>query len=272
VTHYTASHAGSGLASAVPGDVTPTDGPSQGDPHTSFAVAGNTKTAGVSGLKQDTIAPTFSAAATFAPAASGWYNIATGPAVIHYTASDAGSPYATLFRSNKTLTDGPSQGDSQTIFDLAGNSKTAGVSGLKQDTIAPTFSAAATLAPAASGWYNIATGPAVIHYTASDAGSGLASAVPGDVTLTDGPSQGDSQTIFDLAGNSKTAGVSGLKQDTVAPTFSAAATFAPAASGSYNIATGAAVTHYTASDAGSGLASPVPGHRTLTRAPSPGHR
>ncbi|MDB5292221.1 MAG: type 1 secretion C-terminal target domain subclass, partial [Phycisphaerales bacterium] len=271
VVHYTASDiGGSGLATAVPPNHTFADGANQSLAALTISdIAGNTATSeSFSGINQDTVAPTIHATIN-SPAATGWYNIATGPAVIHYTASDnpGGSGLASAIPGNHTFADGANQSlAGAVIADVAGNTATSeSFSGINQDTVAPTFHATIN-APAGTGWYNISTGPAVVHYTASDnpGGSGLASAVPGNHTFADGVNQSlAALTIFDIAGNSATSeSFSGIKQDTVAPTFHATIN-APAATGWYNIATGPAVVHYTASDGGSGLASAVPPDHTF---------
>ena len=93
------------------------------------------------------------------------------------------------------------------------------------DTVPPTIHATIN-SPASTGWHNISTGPAIVHYTASDnpGGSGLASAVPPDHVFSDGVNQSlAGVTISDIAGNMATSeSFSGIMQDTVAPTSSVA--------------------------------------------------
>ena len=74
--------------------------------------------------------------------------------------------------------------------------------------------------PAGTGWYNISTGPAIITYVASDATSGVTTPAP--FTFSDGIGQSHAGiTVTDVAGNTSapTANISGIKQDTVAPTL-----------------------------------------------------
>src|SRR5207302_1278878 len=146
-----------------------------------------------------------------------------------------------------------------TVTDVAGNTSltTAGFTGIKQDTVAPTLSASIN-SPAVTGWYNISTGPAVVTYSASDATSGVTTPAP--FTFSDGAGQSIAAiTVTDVAGNASvtTAGFSGIKQDTVAPTLSASIN-SPAVTGWYNISTGPAVVTYSASDATSGVTTPSP--------------
>ncbi|HEY1684350.1 MAG TPA: Ig-like domain-containing protein [Tepidisphaeraceae bacterium] len=261
VVTYSATDSGSGLASATPGSVAFSDGANQSLASvTIYDNAGNSATSqSFSGINQDTIAPTISANIN-APAATGWYNIATGPAVVTYSASDSGSGLASAIPGAHTFADGANQSlAAVTISDIAGNSATSpAFSSISQDTVAPTITANIT-SPASTGWYNIASGPAVVSYSASDSGSGLASAAPGAHTFADGSNESlAGVTIYDVAGNSVTSpSFLGINQDTVAPTINATIN-APASTGWYNIATGAAVVNYTASDSGSGLASAVP--------------
>src|SRR5262249_37356137 len=71
----------------------------------------------------------------------------------------------------------------------------------------------------------------------------------------EGANQGDTGTAMDVAGNSATASVSGIDVDLTAPSISASTSTPAAASGWWNIATGAPTASYSCSDAGSGLAS-----------------
>src|SRR5262249_49984645 len=152
-----------------------------------------------SDISQDTVAPTLSASIS-SPGSTGWYNIASGAAKVTYTASDATSGVATP--SAYTFSDGANQSLSAiTVTDAAGNkSATAGAfSGIKQDTMAPTLSALIS-SPSSIGWYNIASGAAVVTYTASDTTSGVAT--PSAYTFSDGANQSLSAiTVTDAAGN-----------------------------------------------------------------------
>src|SRR5262249_32479451 len=154
------------------------------------------------------------------PAATGWYNISTGPAVITYSASDATSGVSTP--TAFTFSDGSGLSHAGiTVTDVAGNisAKTAHLTSIKQDTVAPTL-AQSINSPAATGWYNIASGKAVISYAATDATSGVST--PAAFTFSDGTGLSHSGiTVTDVAGNTsvKTADLSGIKQDTVAPSL-----------------------------------------------------
>jgi hypothetical protein len=71
----------------------------------------------------------------------------------------------------------------------------------------------------ASGWWNIASGAPTVSFECSDAPSGLAGACPADYTFGEGENQSYSQTIYDKAGNSASAGVSDIDVDLTAPTI-----------------------------------------------------
>src|SRR5205823_493224 len=221
-------------------------------------VAGNisSMTAGFSGIDQDTVAPTVSESIN-SPAGTGWYNIATGPAVITYSTFDATSGVSTP--ASYTFSDGAGQSHAGvTVTDVAGNisSMTAGFSGIDQDTVAPTVSESIN-SPAGTGWYNIATGPAIITYATFDATSGVST--PTSYTFSDGAGQSHAGvTVTDVAGNvsAMTSGFTGIDQDTVAPTVSESIN-SPAGTGWYNIATGPAVITYSTFDATSGVSTPA---------------
>ena len=88
---------------------------------------------------------------------------------------------------------------------------------IKRDVTPPTINGAATTSPNANGWYNA---DVTVKYTASDATSGLVGSPADTIISTEGSSQSTSQTATDLAGNSATATVSGIKLDKTPPTIS----------------------------------------------------
>ncbi|HZT82478.1 MAG TPA: Ig-like domain-containing protein, partial [Gemmataceae bacterium] len=123
--------------------------------------------------------------------------------------------------SPATLGEGANQSVTGTVTDLAGNTASATVSGINIDETAPTISASATTAdaqPYVSGtWTNQ---DVTVHFTTSDALSGIASS-PADVTLSgEGAGQSVSGTAYDKAGNSASATFSDIRIDKTAPASS----------------------------------------------------
>ena len=102
--------------------------------------------------------------------------------------------------------------------------------------------------------------PSVFSYSASDnvGGSGRRRHhANGSYAFPDGASQTYTFTVYDLAGNSVSVSSPVVNVYTVAPVLSAAIN-AAASTGWYNLSTGAAVATYTATDATSGVTTPVP--------------
>ena len=89
------------------------------------------------------------------------------------------------------------------------------MTGVNIDETAPSLSGLATTSPNANGWYN---SDVLVHWTASDGLSGLATAAPADSTITgEGDNLSASVSVSDKAGNSTNASVSGIKIDRTAP-------------------------------------------------------
>jgi uncharacterized delta-60 repeat protein len=217
---FTATDATSGVSTPAP--FTFSDGNGLSFPAATVVdVAGNSSLTvpAVTGIKQDTVRPTLTQSVNSA-ASNGWYNIGTGPAKITYATTDATSgvtaPVPYTFKDGSGLSH-----PGIFVTDLAGNSSvsTAAVTGIKQDTVAP-FLNESINSNAATGWYNISTGPAKITYTATDATSGVTAPAP--FTFSDGHGLSSQATfVVDAAGNvsNTVPAFSGINQDTVAPTL-----------------------------------------------------
>jgi hypothetical protein len=137
----------------------------------------------------------------------------------------------------------------QTVRDNAGNTGSSNPLTIKIDKTAPTISAAATSAPNANGWF---TGDVTVHFSCSDATSGLAGACPADQVLSTSGSS-TAQSIHDNAGNSATSNVVTVQIDTSAPTVGYA--FSPAApDGDNGWYRGNVGIDWTVGDAQSGIA------------------
>jgi hypothetical protein len=145
---------------------------------------------------------------------------------------------------------------SKTVSDVAGNSTTRSVSALIDKT-APTISASLSPDANANGWNN---SDVTVEFTCSDALSGLSGTCPDDVVLGEGANQSVTKSVTDQAGNTASVTKSGINIDKTAPTIGATLTPAnPAASGWYNISTGAPKASYTCNDLLSGVDGTCPG-------------
>lgn len=207
---------------------------------TATDAAGNVSVAS-SGLSVtiDTGAPTLTQSIN-SPAATGWYNLSTGPAVITYSASDATSGVTTPVAF--TFSDGTNQSHAGiTVTDVAGNvsAKTADVTLIKQDTVAPTLTFGSTGANAA-GWNK---SDVSLSYTTADTLSGVDSSSPSSPLsfTSEGAGQTQTVTVTDKAGNSATLTSPVVNIDKTAPTIDTlTAPLAPVALGN-SISTSARV-------------------------------
>jgi hypothetical protein len=173
--------------------------------------ADNSASTTVAGINIDKTAPTISAAADRVANANGWYN---ADVIVSFTCADALSGIAACPQP-VTLAEGTNQSASGTASDMSGNSSSAGVDGINVDKTAPALSGAPTTSPNANGWYN---DNVTVHWTASDALSGLATAVPSDATIAgEGDNLSAGASIADKADNLTTATVSGIRIDRSAP-------------------------------------------------------
>jgi hypothetical protein len=253
---YACDDATSGVASCGDAHLF-ADGADQSNTGTATDVAGNTATAGVSGINVDITAPSIDASSTpDADAATGWWNVATGAPTVSFDCSDATSGLAAPgCPGSHVFGEGSGQAWSGTVSDVAGNTATAGLNAVDVDLTAPSISAAVTPDAAATGWWNAATGAPTVTYTCGDGGSGLASC-SAPFTFGEGAGQGATGTAMDLAGNSTTASVSEIDVDLTAPNSLAFVGGALTAGSSYvfgSVPSGP--TGCTASDGLSGLAS-----------------
>ena len=102
-----------------------------------------------------------------------------------------------------------------TCSDVADNQGSASYT-VKIDKTAPTVSGAAATQPNASGWYNA---PVTIHYTCSDALSGVANCPTDQVLGTEGSVvSSTAPAATDVAGNTASSNVVTVKIDRTAPT------------------------------------------------------
>jgi hypothetical protein len=206
--------------------------------------AGNAEPSNSVALKWDNIAPTVTHTMAPAPNANDW-NKSDVTVTFLAKDDDSGSGVATVTAPVTVATETSGQVVNGSATDTAGNVGTDSVT-VKLDKTAPGISASiASGTLGSNGWY---VGPVVVHFTCSDARSGIATC-PDDVTLTDNGANSATGTATDKAGNSATATLSGIKIDKELPTI----TDVNVAGGFYLLGTAPAAT-CTATDSFSGLA------------------
>jgi hypothetical protein len=177
--------------------------------------AGNVETASTVGLKYDNIAPAVTHTLSPVPNAADWNN---SNVTLHFNAVDNdGGSGVDASRTTPDVT--ISSETAGTIvkgeaYDIAGNRGTDSAT-VRLDKTPPLISGQATTAPAASGWYS---GPVRVHFTCSDALSGIA-VCPDDVTFTANGTNSTTRTATDIAGNTASVTVAGIKIDQEPPTI-----------------------------------------------------
>jgi hypothetical protein len=170
------------------------------------------------GIKYDNIAPTVTHTLSPTPNAAGWN---ADDVIVHFTAKDddlgsgvdPGSITPDVLVHEETsgqLVNGQAR-------DTAGNVGADSAS-VKLDRTPPVISGAIVSGTLGSnGWY---TSPVTVHFTCSDALSGIA-VCPDDVTLTgNGASQSLTASAVDNAGNARSATVGHIDIDAEAPSIS----------------------------------------------------
>ncbi len=256
-TSATTATAGNGFQLFVDGSATPAPAALGDGSHVlqSFAPGASPATgspANALTVFVDRTGPTITGSATPAANAAGWN---ATPVSVSFACSDATSGVASGCDQTTVLSsDTAGQTVSATVLDNAGNSASATIGPIRIDQTAPDLSAVlqtATVPPLpAPAWSKDSV---VVHWTASDALSGIATA-PADVTLTDEtPLAGTTVpgAATDNAGNSTTATSPPVKIDRHAPAVTAIVP-SPNASGWYT--TPVVDIGYSCADALSGVA------------------
>jgi hypothetical protein len=262
---FTASDAGSGLASAGDASFTLTASQESTNATTPTTVsktvtdaAGNSATRALS-AKIDKTAPSVSASVSPDAAASGWYNQATGAPTVEYTCSDGLSGLSGACPADHTFGEGANQSDSSgDVSDLAGNKASASVSDIDVDLTAPaqpsvTFTPANPVANSGGFFKDTVT----VSYGSSDAGSGIKS-VSDDQTFDTTGTHDYSGFAEDNAGNKSAAASGSVKVDADAPVVN------PNSVVNSVWRNSSLSQAFTASDAGSGLANAADASFTLT--------
>ncbi|MEI8238974.1 MAG: hypothetical protein WCI22_06095, partial [Actinomycetota bacterium] len=214
----------------------------------SVDVAGNIEADQTATVRIDGSVPTITGAIDPLPNGAGWIKAAS--ATVTFTCT-AGVSLVQSCSTPVTLTsEGREQSVTGTVVSNAGKSYSTAVK-VSIDRTPPVISGAATTLPNGIGWYN---SPVTVHFTCTDQAllSGVA-ACSDDVTLSaDGTALSVPGSSTDLAGNTASTSVTGIKIDRTAPTISVSATTNPNAGGWYN---GAVTFHFTCFDALSTIAT-----------------
>ncbi|GEM_PF-5686976 len=211
--HYTCADALSGVASCPADVLVDADGAKQTFTRTATDMAGNTAVATTT-VSVDQVAPAITAAVSEPGNATGWNS---GDVTVTFTCSDALSDLSVCPEAVIVSGDGANQVVTGTATDKAGNTATATAT-VNLDKTAPAITAEVAASKSADGWYHE---PVTIHYTCSDAASGIASC-PVDVKVdADGADQLVSGMAIDKAGNTATASVT-VSLDKAAPTITGA--------------------------------------------------
>jgi hypothetical protein len=210
--------------------------------------AGNSTIKNVSGIQIDRTAPS-TAASVSGGRTNGWYS-----ADVDFTL-DASDNLSGVADTLYSIDGGPAQSYSAKVTigtngthtvtywskDKAGNveDKTGNSITLKIDKDPPSLDGKATTAPNTNGWY---AGDVTVAWTCSDTGSGLDGTCPADSTVPgEGENLGASASVSDLAGNSISTTVGGIKIDRTNPTTTASVAQVPA-TGWYTDAVGVTLT------------------------------
>ena len=168
--------------------------------------AGNTATDRAT-VRIDTTAPLVGAVVSGLLNAAGWYS---GPVTVTFSGSDALSGVSSVTPPFVVLGEGSGQGASATVTDAAGNTATDGVTGIDVDLTPPVLTASFP-----TGWQ---TGDVLVDWSCTDPLSGVATG-PADETVTgEGANLSSSASCTDVAGNTTTETVTGIRIDRTPPT------------------------------------------------------
>lgn len=148
---------------------------------------------------------------------SGWY---TSPVTVDFTANDpaggSGLNPDSVPANYSISVDGTTSVATYSVKDMAGNIGSTTVPPIKIDQTKPEISGAATTLPNNNNWYNA---DVTVRYDFSDATSGIIDeeSTFEETVSTEAENQSSSHTVYDVAGNSETASVTGINIDKTAP-------------------------------------------------------
>jgi hypothetical protein len=213
---FTCSDALSGIATCTGPQSVTAEGRNQAVTGTATDNAGNTASDPAT-VSIDKTPPTAGITLNRAANGDGWYR---DDVTATFSCGDSLSGIDTC-PAAVTLSEGADQSVSGTARDAAGNTAGASKTGINVDETAPVVTGAATTDPNSSGWY---AGDVTVHWTCSDALSGLGTTCPADSRITgEGGNLGAAVSVSDKAGNIGTAVVTGIRIDRTAPSTVAAA-------------------------------------------------
>ncbi len=191
---FTCGDSLSGVASCTAPTTLTSEGAGQVVAGSAVDNAGNTAFASAT-ASIDKTPPTIVTALSASPNANGWYK---APVAASFTCGDALSGLATC-PAPVTFGEGQAQTATRTATDIAGNVATATAGPVNVDLTPPTITAAPDRAPDSGGVYS---GPVTIHFTCSDALSGIATGgCPADQVVSGDGTTTVSGTATDRAGN-----------------------------------------------------------------------
>jgi len=179
--------------------------------HKAYDNAGNEFILPSQEIRIDKTPPTITGAPTTSPNAYGWYN---SDVIVHFEASDALSGIQMIIPDQTLTMEGADQSVTGTATDIAGNSASYTVVGIHIDKTPPTITGAPTTMPNVYGWYN---NDITVHFTASDALSGLDIVTPDQTLMNEGAGQSVIGVATDRAGNSASCTVDDINIDKTKP-------------------------------------------------------
>ena len=165
-----------------------------GQPFTCEAGSGGGRGTGSLVIRRDSTPPTITSSRMPANPA-GWYDT---PLTVSFRCSDLLSGVATCPAPASFDQEGTNETQTATAADNAGNTAEHTVTGINIDLTPPALTGAATSSPDAAGWYR---NDVAIHWTCSDALSGVASCPANSTIGGEGAGLRASAFVRDVAGN-----------------------------------------------------------------------
>ena len=258
VVKFTASDDLSGIDTVTPDTIISTEGAAQSVTGTAVDKAGNSASTPVSGINIDKTPPTTTIMPSGSAGTNGWY---VSDVQVTLTAADneGGSGVKNIEYSldgtnwNQYIVPFTTTNEGlNTVYyhstDSAGNVELTKNQTIKIDKTPPNIDGAPTTSPNANGWYK---SDVLVHFTASDAMSGVGSVTPDTTLSAEGVSQSVTGTAMDKAGNSNSATVSGINIDKTSPQI----TINTPASGGMYLLNQALSADWSVADSLSGIAS-----------------